>query len=309
MAQSKSPSIVQPAAADLFQRGLGIFLVAGSAAAFGTLAIFGRYAYAANMDALTILFLRFSLAALVLLVLLFLRREPLPRGRPLAPLICMGAIGYVGQAFCYLMALNYASSGLVALLLYLYPAFVTVLSVVVLHERMTHLKVLALLLALVGTGLTIGPAGGQLLGILLALGAACIYSVYIIVGAQVMKQVSAVQSSTVIMASAGAMAGLLMAINGPHWPTTMAGWWAVAGIVMVATVLPAMTFLIGLRRIGPTTAAMISTLEPVVTVLLAAWLQDERLQPLTLIGGGLILGAVLLLTQSELRRRASSTYP
>jgi drug/metabolite transporter (DMT)-like permease len=215
----------------------------------------------------------------------------------------MGAIGYVGQAFCYLAALNYASSGLVALLLYLYPAFVTVLSVVVLHERMTRLKLLALLLALIGSGLTIGPAGGQLLGILLALGAAGIYSIYIIVGAQVMKQVSAVQSSTVIMASAGVMAGVLMAINGPHWPATVAGWWAVAGIVIVATVLPAVTFFIGLRRVGPTTAAMISTLEPVVTVLLAAWLEAERLQPLTLIGGGLILGAVLLLTQGELRRK------
>ncbi|MCE7984054.1 MAG: EamA/RhaT family transporter [Caldilinea sp. CFX5] len=304
MTQSKAHTVSSPSYPDLLPRILGILLVAGSAAAFGTLAIFGRYAYAAGLDAITILFLRFSLAALVLLALLLIRREPLPRGRSVAPLIGMGAIGYVGQAFCYLTALNYASSGLVALLLYLYPAFVTVLSVVVLHERMTRLKLLALLLALVGTGLTIGPAGGQLLGILLALGAAGIYSIYIIVGAQVMKQVSAVQSSTVIMASAGAMAGLLMLINGPHWPVTAAGWWAVAGIVLVATVLPAMTFLIGLRRVGPTTAAMISTLEPVVTVLLAAWLEAERLQPLTLIGGGLILGAVLLLTQSELRRRA-----
>jgi drug/metabolite transporter (DMT)-like permease len=303
MTPSNAHPIPSPTYPDLLQRILGIFLVAVSAAAFGTLAIFGRYAYAAEMDAITILFLRFSLSALVLLAILRLRRESLPRGRPLLPLIGMGAIGYVGQAFCYLAALNYASSGLVALLLYLYPAFVTVLSVVVLHERMTRLKLLALLLALIGSGLTIGPAGGQLLGILLALGAAGIYSIYIIVGAQVMKQVSAVQSSTVIMASAGVMAGVLMAINGPHWPATVAGWWAVAGIVIVATVLPAVTFFIGLRRVGPTTAAMISTLEPVVTVLLAAWLEAERLQPLTLIGGGLILGAVLLLTQSELRRK------
>ena len=297
MTPSNAHPIPSPTYPDLLQRILGIFLVAVSAAAFGTLAIFGRYAYAAEMDAITILFLRFSLSALVLLAILRLRRESLPRGRPLVPLIGMGAIGYVGQAVCYLAALNYASSGLVALLLYLYPAFVTVLSVVVLHERMTRLKLLALLLALIGTGLTIGPAGGQLLGILLALGAAGIYSIYIIVGVQVMKQVSAVQSSTVIMASAGVMAGVLMAINGPHWPATAAGWWAVAGIVLIATVLPAVTFFIGLRRVGPTTAAMISTLEPVVTVLLAAWLEAERLQPLTLIGGGLILGAVLLLTQ------------
>ena len=305
MAQPTSQIIAQTTYPAFIQRSVGILLVAASAAAFGTLAIFGRYAYAAGMDAMTILFLRFALAAVVLLALLILRREPLPRGRALAPLIGMGAIGYVGQAFCYLTALNYASSGLVALLLYLYPAFVTILSVVVLHERMTRLKVIALVLALVGTGLTIGPAGGQLVGILLALSAAGIYSIYIIVGAQVMKQLSAVQSSTVIMAAAGAMTGVLLFFNGPHWPTTLGGWGAVAGIVIVATVLPAMTFLIGLRRIGPPNAAMISTLEPVVTVLLAAWLQGERLQLLTLAGGMLILGAVLLLTQSELRRGGS----
>jgi len=137
MTQSKAPLPTSPAHPDLLQRILGILLVAGSAAAFGTLALFGRYAYAADMDAITILFLRFSLAAVVLLALLVLRREPLPRGRPLLPLIGMGAIGYVGQAFCYLTALNYASSGLVALLLYLYPAFVTLLSVVVLHEPLS----------------------------------------------------------------------------------------------------------------------------------------------------------------------------
>lgn len=288
------------------ERIVGLTLIACSAAGFGTLAIFGRYAYAAAMDATTILFLRFALAACVLLALLLLRRESLPRGRPLLQLIGMGAIGYVGQAFCYLMALNYASSGLVALLLYLYPVFVTILSVVVLHERMTRVKGLALTVALVGTALTIGPAGGQALGIALALGAAGIYSIYIIVGAQVMKQVSAIQSSTVIFASASVMAGLLMLGNGVHLPATPAGWGAIGGIVLLATVLPVMAFLAGLSRVGPTTAAMLSTLEPVVTVTLAAWLQHERLQPLTTVGGALILSAVLLLTQHELRHKSRS---
>jgi drug/metabolite transporter (DMT)-like permease len=47
---------------------------------------------------------------------------------------------------------------------------------------------------------------------------------------------------------------------------------------------------------------MLSTLEPVVTVLLAAMLLGETLKPIALLGGGLILVAVLLLTRSELRR-------
>jgi len=214
----------------------------------------------------------------------------------------MGAVGYVGQAFSYLTALKYASSGLVALLLYLYPVFVAILSVIWLREQITRIKAAALGLALVGTALTVGPEGGQFLGVLLAISAAAIYSVYIMVGAQVMKQVSAIQSSTVIFASAGGMSGVLMMGNGPHLPATAAGWAVIGSIVLIATVLPVVAFLAGLERIGPTNAAMLSTLEPVVTVLLAAMLLGETLKPITLLGGGLVLVAVLLLTHSELDR-------
>ena len=283
-------------------RFLGILLVVLSAAAFGTLAILGRYAYAAGLDTMSILFLRFSLAAILMLLLLALRREPLPRGPVVLRLFAMGAVGYVGDSTAYLSALKYASAGLVALLLYLYPVFVALLSVLVLRERLTPVKVLALVLALAGTALTVSPEGGQLLGILLAISAAAIYSVYIIVGSQVMKQVSAFQSSAVIFASAGLTSGVLMLIDGPHLPRDTSGWVVIAAIVLVATVLPVVTFLAGLERIGATNAAMLSTMEPVVTVLLALWLFGERPGVLTLLGGALILVAVLLLARSELRR-------
>src|SRR3972149_8402554 len=191
------------------KRIIGILLIVVSAASFGTLAIFGRYAFENGIDTFTLLFLRFTFAALLMFALLVFRRESLPRGKPLFQLIGMGALGYVGQSFSYLTAIRYASAGLVALLLYLYPIFVAVLSTVFLNEKLTRIKVTALMLALFGTALTVGPAGGQMSGILLAISAALIYSVYIIVGTNVMKHVSAVQSSTMIFASAGIVYGLL----------------------------------------------------------------------------------------------------
>jgi drug/metabolite transporter (DMT)-like permease len=287
-------------------RLVGIVLVVVSAATFGTLAIFGRYAYADGMDTLTILFLRFSLAAILMLALLFVRREGLPRGSVLLRLIGMGALGYVGQTFAYLTALKYASAGLVALLLYLYPIFVALLAAQVLREPITEVKRLALGLALVGTALTVGPMSGQLTGILLAVTGAVIYSIYIIVGTDVMRHVSAVQSSAVIFAAAALSAGLLMMVNGPHLPATGEGWAAIISIVVIATLIPVAAFLVGLRRIGPTNAAMLSTLEPVVTVLLAYWWLNEMLTPVALIGGGLILIAVLLLTHGEFRHSQPS---
>jgi len=287
----------------------GILLIAISAASFGTLAIFGRFLYGDGLDTFTMLFLRFGFAALLMLVILIGRRETFPRGKILLQLIGMGALGYVGQSFSYLSAIKYASAGLVALLLYLYPTFVFVLSVIVLHEKVTWMRVAALVLALTGTALTVDPAGGQIQGILLAISAALIYSVYIIVGTNVMKHVSAVQSSLVIFASAGTVYGILMAVNGVHLPATNTGWMNIIGIVLVATVIPVVTFLAGLERIGPTNAAMLSTLEPVVTVLLAAWIFDERLNSIVMLGGGLILIAVILLTRGELEKKPSLRTP
>jgi len=283
------------------KRITGILLIAISAASFGTLAIFGRFLYADGLDTFTMLFLRFSFAAFIMAFILFLRKEPLPRGKILLQLIGMGALGYVGQSFSYLSAIKYASAGLVALLLYLYPMFVFILSVIVLREKATWIKIVAIILALIGTALTVDPAGGQLNGILLAISSALIYSVYIIVGTSVMKHVSAVQSSLVIFASAGTVYGILTAANGAHVPSTNSGWLGIAGIVVIATVIPVATFLAGLERIGPTDAAMLSTLEPVVTVLLAGWIFGERLETITILGGSLILVAVVLLTRNEVK--------
>jgi len=284
-------------------RIIGITLIVISAASFGTLPIFANFAYADGIDIFTLLFLRFSISAILMSGLLILRHEQLPSGWILLRLVGMGTIGYVGQSIAYLSAIKYASPGLVALLLYLYPVFVAILSGIFLSEKITRIKILALAIALTGTALTVNPEGGQLPGILLAICAAVIYSVYIIVGTRAMREVSAVQSSTVIFASAGFVDGILTIVNRPHFPSSATGWAIVSGMVIVATVIPVVAFLAGLKLIGPTNASMLSTLEPVVTVILAATLLHDTLKPAALLGGGLILAAVILLTRSELRAR------
>jgi drug/metabolite transporter (DMT)-like permease len=96
-----------------------------------------------------------------------------------------------------------------------------------------------------------------------------------------------------------------MTIHGVQLPASSNGWLGIAGIVLIATVIPVVTFLAGLERIGPTNASMLSTLEPVITVLLAAWLFGERLKPVVMLGGVLILVAVILLTRGELEKKPS----
>jgi drug/metabolite transporter (DMT)-like permease len=76
---------------------------------------------------------------------------------------------------------------------------------------------------------------------------------------------------------------------------TLAGWGWLAGIALVSTVAAVSLFFAGLKRVGPTTASILSTVEPVVTVVLAFVVFGELLGTLQLLGGALVLTAVLVL--------------
>ena len=102
----------------------GILLVAVSAASFGFMPIFAKMAYAAETSTYTLLFLRFLVATIFMFTLLFFNKMPLPSTKEMLTFFLLGAVGYVGQSFCYFTALNYASSSTVSLLLYTYPALV-----------------------------------------------------------------------------------------------------------------------------------------------------------------------------------------
>ena len=259
------------------------------------MAIMARFAYASGVDTITLLALRFGIAAGILVAVALARGETWPRGKTLATLIGLGALGYGGQAFTFFTALTLAPAGLVALLLYLYPALVAVLSASLLHERLSAAKLLALAVALVGTVLTIGPASSASP---LGIAAAAIYAVYIVAGSRLTARVPPQTMATVVIAAAGAVFLVATLVRGPTWPRTPAGWLAVLGIAIVSTVAAIVLFFAGLERVGPTRAAVLSTVEPVCTVLLAAALLGESVAPSQLVGGALILTAVVLLARA-----------
>jgi drug/metabolite transporter (DMT)-like permease len=278
----------------------GVACVTASAACFGTLPIFARAAYASGVDTSTLLLLRFTIAAALMWTLLVVRGVAVPRGRGLAMLVGMGALGYAGQAFAYFTAVSLASAGLAALLLYLYPAIVAILSRVVFHQPLSRLQALAIGMALLGSLLTIGRAGdGSPLGIFFGVLAAVIYSVYILTGGRLPAGITATASTTVVSTAAAAVYAGVVLLRGPQLPRTAVGWSAVVGIAVVCTVLAVALFLAGLERLGPVRASVYSTLEPVTTLALAAVLLGEEVTLLRAAGGALILVAVVLLTRAE----------
>jgi drug/metabolite transporter (DMT)-like permease len=282
------------------ERTVGFLLVALSATCFGAMPLFGRGAYAAGADPTTLLLLRFAIAGAVLWVLVLVRRAPLPRSRTLGLLALMGGVGYVGQSLAYFTALTMTSASLLALLLYLYPILVALLAAAVFKVPLTRTKQVALLVAVLGAALTVGPVGGgNTLGITLGITAALVYACYIVLLTRVAHGVDPLASSAVITSSAAAVFLALAAAHGPALPMTGSGWLAVVAIALISTVVAVLAFLGGLARIGPTDTATVSTMEPVVTLLLAVALLGETLAPLQLLGGACILAAVVRLARSN----------
>jgi drug/metabolite transporter (DMT)-like permease len=106
-------------------------------------------------------------------------------------------------------------------------------------------------------------------------------------------------STTVIITSTAGVYVGIVAIHGATYPTTSTGWIAIIAIALISTVVAFVTFFAGLKRIGPTTTSTLSTFEPIVAVVLAAIVLGETISPIQILGGILILAAVVLLATSD----------
>jgi len=262
--------------------------------------VIARIAYTSGVSPVTLLFLRFAFASPVMIALVALRRAEFPKGRALLALIGLGGVVYVAQALCYFTALTKAPASLVALILYLYPAIVALGAVLIYKERFTLAKGAALALAAAGAALMIGfVRGGTPAGVALAVCAAAIYAVYILLGTRVMQSVPPLSAAVVVICSTAVVYAGMTAVQGPVWPATATGWFAIAVLALVSTVAPIALFFAGLPRIGPTNASTLSTLEPAVSVALAAVVLGEPITVMKVAGGALILAAVLVIAQAQ----------
>lgn len=277
-------------------RGMALVLV--SATAFGAMAIFAQGAYGSGVGITTLLFLRFGIATIALHSITAVWRLPLPQGRNFWILGAIGMIAFVGQALCFFGALTLIPAGLVGLLLYLYPSLVVAFSLLLGHEAPTRAKLLALGCATCGVALMAGlTPGANPLGVALGLGAALIYAIYVMVGSRVLRQEAAIPACTVMVSGAAIVFGAIVVIQGPQWPTTSLGWSAALAIGLVSTTLSIVTLLLGIQAIGPISASTLSTFEPVVTLVLAAIFLQEPISLFQILGGSLVLVAVLVLAR------------
>jgi drug/metabolite transporter (DMT)-like permease len=285
-------------------RSSGTLMCLGSGAAFGAMAVFGKLAYANGANVATWLSVRFGLAAALFWALVLTTggaREVRALGRrDVGVGLALGACGYALQAGCYFAALERIDASLLALLLYTFPAIVAVAAVALGRERINGRRLTALALSSGGLALVVAGAGaGALdpLGAGLGLGAALVYSAYILVSERIAGRMRPHVLAAFVCTGAAVSLTLGSALLGELRPgeLTLAGWGWLSCLVVISTVASISLFFAGLRRVGPTTASILATVEPLVTVLLAFLIFGETLGAVQVAGGALVLAAVVVL--------------
>jgi drug/metabolite transporter (DMT)-like permease len=296
---------------------VGIGLTVISAFGFGSGALFAKPVYATGVDWFTLMTWRFTVGA----ALSWAWVASSPRGRAavraldrraIAVAIALGVL-YTGNSSTYFAGLETVSASLAALIVYLYPAIVAVLSLRIGRRLEGRRAWGALALALMGVVLAIGAIDSAHLppasGLALMVASPIIYSVWIVLSARLAGERRSGVGSTgarrvdptaagAVMMSATATAFWLtgLALGRPILPAEIPidAWGGILGVGAVSTFIAIQAFYAGAHRIGAARASLVSTVEPIWTIVLAGLLFGERLTPIQLVGGALILGGVVL---------------
>lgn len=326
------------------ERALGVALVVISACGFGSGALFAKPIYASGVDWLTLLAWRFLLAAVLSWVWLLAwpaQRRALRRisRRRLLVLALLGAL-YVGNSGTYFAGLETVPASLAALIVYLYPALVAVMSIRFARRLEGRRAWGALGLATLGVALAVGgidPDGAPPIeGLLLVVASPILYSVWIILSARLAGEragptdargtVPPYDSETTpapeqtepapaaaIMVSATAVVWWVAALatGRPVLPQDIPAeaWLPLLGVAIVATAVAVQAFYAGARRIGAAQASLVSTVEPIYTITLATLFFGEVLGPLQILGGVLVICGVLIAQTAETRRSRPIEQP
>ena len=281
----------------------GLLLVLLSTLAYGAMPIFGKVAYASGVTAAPLLAWRFVIATAVFALI----ATPKSKGLALRDRLRLWSIGivFVVNALCYFKALETVPASTASVLVYTYPVMVTLLSGLLGFDYFTLRGLLSALLAFGGCALTAGSVEGGGPGVWLVLVSAFLYSVYMLLGSRFAAHLPAEATASHTAQAAAAFCVPFAILQGTVWlPPSPSAWIAVFAIAAVCTVVALRALLSGMARIGAVRAAVLSSLEVVVTMALAAVFLREHLGPRQLGGAALILGAVLLQNLGALRKLA-----
>ena len=257
-----------------------------------------RWSQYSNRTVFTVLF-----AALFFFILLIISKTEIRLSyRLLTGTLLVGGVFYMIQSILYFNSVHYLTASMVNLIFYAYPAIVAILSIWVNKEPLHRNVVLALIASFLGLILVLGSglSGLNKIGVLSAFGAALVYAIYMLLSNRLIEEVSPIITSTFV--SMFASFSLLIAgvatdsISFDFNPTT---WLPIMGIVLFSTVLAIYGLFKGLEIIGPTKAAILSMIEPLVTILFGCILFMDKLTSVQWFGAFLVISGAILITKAR----------
>lgn len=292
---------------------LGYLFMLLSAGSFAAMSFFSKMAYEVGVSVPALMLIQ-SVLTLVMLGLMYLREPKTVLPRPRVPSWELAAFALSGGAATVAMSyvFYYLSLSLGTILLFTYPAFVTIFAWPILGERPTasHLSVLGL--TLMGALLTVNlqevaTGSVSLLGIGLALLSAALYSLFMVLGQRVAPGLSPVGATSLARVT---VLGTALLLSGGVWaelPTiAWQGWLAAILSAVVGGAAPFLFLHRGVILIGANRAAIVSVAELPCALALGMLFQGDVILPMQWLGT-LLIGAAVVVSQRQAHAGVDST--
>jgi drug/metabolite transporter, DME family len=289
--------------------GRATLLIVVSALSFGSISVLTVLTTSAGIPLLTVMAWRYVLGAVLLAVTAQTRQIATLRKQRIVQLMLIGGVGQALITYLSLHALEYIPVGPLAFLFYTYPAWVAMVAAIRRTEKLTPIRVFALVLALAGVTIMVGTPTERLnpIGVILALASAVLYSGYLPALDYLQKGIPALLSTFLLISGAAISFVIAALFSGELFvPVGAAVWSNIFLLALVSTVIAFSTLIKGLAVLGPVRTAIIATVEPFFTAILGAVVLGSQLGMATLIGGILIAAAVLVIEWSSTRTTATA---
>lgn len=278
----------------------GIVYAILASVAFGLMPIFAKFTYLHRSNSNTVLFFRFTIAAVILLVYLIVKKVSLKvNKKQFIILSFIGLIGYTLTTQTLFMSYDYLNVGLATTLHFVYPAFVCILEYIFFKKNMSKNKVLSLIFAGVGVYSLIAFENNTLstMGLFLAVFSGLSYGVNIVLLA--LKELEELDNRVITMyVTFGASIGMFIygevtgsLITKINLELVM----AYIFIAVVSTIIAMILLLKGIELIGPSSASILGTFEPIVSIIMGAFIFGEAITFALFLGGALILTSTIIL--------------
>ena len=290
---------------------LGIALAVLAALGFSFKAIFVKLAYAAAaVDAVTLLTLRMTFALpIALWASLWLCRAAPPLSRnDWGLLLVLGVLGYYGASILDFIGLQYISAALERLILFIYPTLTVLIGVLFMGKALEKRQVAALALSYAGIGLAFAhdlqvtdDMHAVLLGGAFIFGSALSYALYS-AGAEVaIRRLGTLRFAALAIIVSTFATQLHFVLTQPFsalaQPLEVYAY--AAAMALFSTVLPVFWQSAAVQRIGAARTVLIGTLGPMLTIFFAWLLLTEPVSIAQLLGAGLVLAGVLLVSRRQ----------